>query len=89
MPSWSGTPRRSVKALTKPSGLPDQLRLHVCDIGHPGKVEHQVDIVVHIVTRLGGNVNDNDILDNGNLDLFLHLIAYSKNAIVFLILKCT
>ncbi len=40
-PSWSGRPEGFVNALTKPSGLPDQLGINVGGIGHPGKVEQQ------------------------------------------------
>jgi hypothetical protein len=38
-----------------PSGLPDQLVVHVRGLGHPGGVEHQVDVVVLVVvSQVGG-----------------------------------
>jgi hypothetical protein len=30
--------------------------VHVCGIGHPGKVEHQVDVVVFVVVSRGQGV---------------------------------
>jgi len=44
--------------LTKPSSLPDRLEVHVGGVGHPGKVKHQVDVVVLVVGGLEGGVND-------------------------------
>ncbi len=35
-----------INALIKPSSLPDELGVQVRGVGHPGKVEHQGDIVV-------------------------------------------
>ncbi len=49
-------------SLTKPCSLPDQQVAHVRGPGHPGKVEHQVDVVVLVVRRLGGSVNSLGIL---------------------------
>ncbi len=39
----------SSHALTKPSGLPDRLVVHVGGVGHSGKVEDRIDVVVLVV----------------------------------------
>jgi hypothetical protein len=51
---------RSSQASTFLSGLPDRLVTHGRGLGHPGEVEHQVDVVVLVRLKVRGGESDDD-----------------------------